>query len=142
MTNLSGDVVGNRDHLRNHGFLWGKDGWRLAPAFDMNPSIDKREHVLMIDGPSADPDIGLVLASAGFYGLDDARATQIVDESRAVVSSWKDRARELGVAAGDIEFTGSAFSAVDDSGGENRRAPHWRGSSRPQRLSNSDVCPA
>ena len=110
-------LSGNRGgHLRNHGFLWGEHGWRLAPAFDMNPSIDKREPVLSVDGLSADPDIGLVLASAGFYGLDDARANQIVDETRAVVSTWKDRARKLAIAAGDIEFTGSAFSALDDSG--------------------------
>ena len=26
------------DHLRNHGFLYaGPDGWRLAPAYDLNP---------------------------------------------------------------------------------------------------------
>ena len=109
-------MVGNRDdHLRNHGFLWGEHGWRLAPAFDMNPSIDKREHVLTIDGLIADPDIGLAVASAGFYGLNDGRANEIVDNTRAIVSTWKDRARKLGIAAGDIEFTGSAFSALDDA---------------------------
>src|SRR3546814_3494210 len=43
-------AVGNRDdHLRNHGFVLGKTGWTLAPAFDVNPSIDKAEHVLNID---------------------------------------------------------------------------------------------
>jgi len=26
------------DHLRNHGFLWtGPAGWRLSPAYDLNP---------------------------------------------------------------------------------------------------------
>ena len=108
---------GNRDdHLRNHGFLWGEDGWRLAPAFDMNPSIDRREHVLTIDGLSADPDIELAVATRGFYGLNDARANEIVDNTRAIVSTWKERARKLAIAAGDIELTGSAFSAVEDTG--------------------------
>src|SRR6185437_9070664 len=33
-------AVGNRDdHLRNHGFLLTAAGWRLAPAFDLNPNI-------------------------------------------------------------------------------------------------------
>jgi serine/threonine-protein kinase HipA len=110
-------MVGNRDdHLRNHGFLWGEDGWRLAPAFDMNPSIDKREHVLTIDGLIADPDIESAVATAGFYGIGDGRANEIVDKSRAIVSNWKERASELGIAAGDIELTASAFSALDDSG--------------------------
>ena len=35
-------AVGNRDdHLRNHGFLPGESGWRLAPALDLNPNVDK-----------------------------------------------------------------------------------------------------
>ena len=110
-------MTGNRDdHLRNHGFLWGVDGWRLAPAFDMNPSIDRREHVLTIDGLSADPDIELALATCGFYGLDDGRANEIVDNTRAIVSTWKERARKMRIAAGDIELTASAFSALDDGG--------------------------
>jgi len=26
------------DHLRNHGFLYaGQEGWRLSPAYDLNP---------------------------------------------------------------------------------------------------------
>lgn len=33
--------------MRNHGFLLEKDGWRLAPAFDINPDIDQAEHVLL-----------------------------------------------------------------------------------------------
>jgi serine/threonine-protein kinase HipA len=33
-------AVGNRDdHLRNHGFVLGVAGWRLAPAFDVNPNV-------------------------------------------------------------------------------------------------------
>ena len=55
-----------RDEKRPPGFLWGKHGWRLAPAFDMNPSVDKHEHVLTIDGLIADPDIELAVAMAGF----------------------------------------------------------------------------
>jgi serine/threonine-protein kinase HipA len=40
-------LPGHRDdHLRNHGFLHDGAGWRLAPAFDLNPIPDKREHEL------------------------------------------------------------------------------------------------
>jgi hypothetical protein len=35
-------AIGNRDdHLRNHGFLPTPTGWRLAPAFDLNPDTDR-----------------------------------------------------------------------------------------------------
>ena len=40
--------IGNRDdHLRNHGFLLTPTGWRLAPAFDLNPNTDRAEHVCL-----------------------------------------------------------------------------------------------
>lgn len=28
------------DHLHNHGFLRSRGGWRLSPAFDINPNPD------------------------------------------------------------------------------------------------------
>ena len=28
------------DHLRNHGFTLENGGWRLSPAYDINPSVD------------------------------------------------------------------------------------------------------
>ncbi len=30
-------VKNTDDHLRNHGFLLTNDGWRLSPAYDVNP---------------------------------------------------------------------------------------------------------
>ena len=87
-------MVGKRgDHLRNHGFLWGEHGWQPAAAFDMNPSIDRREHVVTIDGLVAAADIEPAVASAGFYGIDDGRANVIVDNTRAIVSAWNERAQ-------------------------------------------------
>ena len=51
-------MVGNRDdHLRNHGFLFSRGGWRLAPAFDMNPSPEAAEHALALDDRSHQPDL-------------------------------------------------------------------------------------
>ena len=54
-------MVGNRDdHPRNHGFIREASGWRLAPAFDVNPNLAKSEHSLTFDGKSAVPSLQLV----------------------------------------------------------------------------------
>lgn len=37
------------DHLRNHGFILTNKGWKLSPAFDINPSVDKHGLALNID---------------------------------------------------------------------------------------------
>jgi len=105
-------AVGNRDdHLRNHGFVLGKTGWRLAPAFDVNPNIDKAEHVLNIDDVDNRPSLETVLSTAAFYGLNDVQARQIVDEVVVVVDQWQDAARRMRISSADIDLTAGAFSA-------------------------------
>lgn len=105
-------AVGNRDdHLRNHGFVLGKTGWRLAPAFDVNPNIDKAEHVLNIDDVDNRPSLKTVLSTAAFYGLDDVQARKIVAEVVMVVDHWQDAARRMRISGADIDLTAGAFSA-------------------------------
>ncbi|CAM4274467.1 type II toxin-antitoxin system HipA family toxin [Kerstersia similis] len=105
-------AVGNRDdHLRNHGFVLGKTGWRLAPAFDVNPNIDKAEHVLNLDDVDNRPSLETVLSTAAFYWLNDVQARQIVDEIVVAVGHWQHVARRTHISGADIDLTAGAFSA-------------------------------
>ena len=93
-------ATANRDdHLRNHGFLRSPSGWRLAPAFDMNPSFKKDEHVLSLDLYSRKPDLELLLSTAQFYRLRTDAAGKIIDEVCKVVGDWHGHARKLGLSA-------------------------------------------
>lgn len=104
-------AVGNRDdHLRNHGFLLGEFGWRLAPAFDVNPNIDKADHVLNIDDTDNRPSFHTALCTAAFYGLSAVQAQAMVDEVVRVVGQWREVATKSGIARADIELTAAAFS--------------------------------
>ena len=108
-------AVGNRDdHLRNHGFVLGANGWRLAPAFDVNPNIDKAEHVLNINDADSNPSLQTVLTTARFYGLTADQAKHIVEEVLDAVNGWRAVAKSAGISAGDIELTESAFAAHAD----------------------------
>lgn len=105
-------AVGNRDdHLRNHGFVLGENGWRLAPAFDVNSNIDKAEHVLNIDDADNRPSLQTVLDTAAFYGLETGRAWELIEEVACAVDGWQDAAKKAGIARGDIQLTAAAFSA-------------------------------
>lgn len=105
-------AVGNRDdHLRNHGFILGETGWRLAPAFDINPDIDKADHVLDIDDMDNRPNLDTVVNTAVFYGLDEHQGRQIVNGVAGAVDDWQETARRTGISAADIDLTSSAFSA-------------------------------
>nr|WP_255699289.1 HipA domain-containing protein [Luteimonas sp. Y-2-2-4F] len=104
-------LVGNRDdHLRNHGFLRELGGWRLAPAFDVNPNPDKDAHVLAVGLEDPTPDTRLLLDTCAYYRLSKARAREIVDEVRAVVRGWKDEARRCKARGAEL----AAMEAVID----------------------------
>ena len=92
-------ATANRDdHLRNHGFIRSTAGWRLAPAFDMNPSFRRDEHVLALDLHDRRPDMEVVLSTAGFYRLERGHAKNIVVEVSNAVGEWRTRARKLGLS--------------------------------------------
>lgn len=92
-------LIGNRDdHLRNHGVLRGARGWRLAPAFDVNPNPDKMEHALALDEADPRPVVAHVAATHDFYRLSAADAARIEGEVREVVSGWRAVATTLDIA--------------------------------------------
>ena len=108
-------AVGNRDdHLRNHGFLYTKAGWRLAKAFDVNPNIKRDAHILRIDDTHHPASLALVKKTASFYEVGDERADAIIEEVTAAVDTWRDVAAHRGVARLDIDLTASAFTAHTD----------------------------
>ena len=107
-------MVGNRDdHLRNHGFILTADGWRLSPAYDMNPSLEKSDHALTIDESDNRPDLATVVATAAYYGLQEAEAKGVIEEIRGVVQKWPEFARQAGISRADISLMGASFSAVE-----------------------------
>ncbi len=111
-------LVGNTDdHLRNHGFLREPTGWRLAPAYDMNPNPWKRNHALRLDEVSDEPDIHAVLSTAEFYRVTARKAQRILTELRAVTESWRKRAKVARLPANEITLMESAFAVGEEISG-------------------------
>ncbi|MDR2507592.1 MAG: type II toxin-antitoxin system HipA family toxin [Candidatus Accumulibacter sp.] len=103
-------AVGNRDdHLRNHGFLLKPDGWVIAPAFDVNPSPDKKEHVLNIDEIDNRPSLDTVLLTSEWYELSQSKAEQIIEEVVQVVQRWPELARKVGISGTEISLMRTVF---------------------------------
>jgi len=105
------------DHLRNHGFLYeGQAGWRLSPAYDINPiPVDVKARVLATsidpDDPSAS--MALALAAADHFGLAAAEARAIAAEAGRAVAGWRQVAARLGIGNAEIERMASAFEHED-----------------------------
>ncbi|XHS79532.1 type II toxin-antitoxin system HipA family toxin [Burkholderiaceae bacterium UC74_6] len=105
-------AVGNRDdHLRNHGFIRVPTGWRLSPAFDMNPSNAKLEHALFIDGGSAAPEIDRAMATAELYRLTQSQARGVLDEVRTAIGDWQTVAQQQGLGGAELQRMASVIQA-------------------------------
>ena len=102
------------DHLRNHGLLYaGPRGWRLSPAYDLNPvPIDIKPRLLSttitIDhDPTAS--LELALEVAGDFALKPAAAGAIIREVHRSTSGWRKAAEKLGFRKSGMERMASAF---------------------------------
>ena len=110
-------LVGNTDdHLRNHGFLREGTGWRLAPAYDLNPNASKRHHALRLDDVSDEPDLASILRTAEFYRVSARGAERMLKEIRTVTHGWKKRAQAARIAANEKTRMEPAFALSDASG--------------------------
>jgi serine/threonine-protein kinase HipA len=105
------------DHLRNHGFLYaGPDGWRLAPAYDLNPvptDIKPRVLTTAIDLEDATASLERAREVAEYFELDAKAAHAIAAEVGQAVARWRDVAAEFGVTASEIDRMASAFEHED-----------------------------
>ena len=105
------------DHLRNHGFLYaGADGWRLAPAYDLNPvPVDIKPRVLTttIDLDDGTASLELAMSVAGYFELAEGEACSIAAEVGRAVVGWRKQAAHLGLTQAGIERMASAFEHKD-----------------------------
>ncbi len=103
-------AISNRDdHLRNHGFILMPNGWRLSPAFDLNPNIDKAEHALNLDISDNRASLESVISTAPYYELSTDQAALIMNEVLEVTHQWEGVAKTLAIPRADIELMRSAF---------------------------------
>src|SRR5690606_18991486 len=78
-------VSNTDDHLRNHGFILTADGWKLSPAYDLNPSIDKDGLALNIDMHNNALDFDLAKSVGEYFRLNDNQMTRIIEEVLSAV---------------------------------------------------------
>lgn len=105
------------DHLRNHGFLWtGPAGWRLSPAYDLNPvPTDVKPRVLTttIDLDDGTASLALAMDVASYFELSADVARRIAGQVGAAVAKWRTTAKKFGIAAAEINRMASAFEHED-----------------------------
>ena len=105
------------DHLRNHAFLYaGADGWRLSPAYDLNPvptDIKPRVLTTAIDLDDSSASLDLAMSVVGYFELDEEKAHVIAAEVGQAVATWREEAAQLSLTRAEIDRIASAFEHAD-----------------------------
>ena len=91
------------DHFRNHGFLLSPQGWRLSPAYDMNPTLNDYQSIL-INSTTNESNLQILLDSSEEYMISRHEAQKIIEEVVQVIKQWKLLAIKLGIAKREIEL--------------------------------------
>lgn len=106
-------VSNTDDHLRNHGFLLEPGGFRLAPAYDVNPNPDGDGLTLNISESDNAQDLDLVLGVAELFRLPQPRAQAIADEVVAAVRAWRVVADQHGLGKTQQQRMARAFRVAE-----------------------------
>lgn len=101
--------IGNSDdHFRNHGFLLTPRGWTLSPAYDMNPTLNEYQS-LLINESSNKADIRTLLESCESYMIKKEVAENIIRQVQAAVAGWKNLAVLLQIPAREVTMFKDRF---------------------------------
>jgi serine/threonine-protein kinase HipA len=105
------------DHLRNHGFLYaGQAGWRLSPAYDLNPvpaDIKPRILTTAINEDDGTASLDLAMSVAEYFELERDKAKAIAGQVGKAVATWRDEAAKYGLSKTEVDRMASAFDHDD-----------------------------
>ena len=100
------------DHLRNHGFLLTPQGWKLSPAYDINPNPGGHGLALNISTSDNSLNIDLALSVAPQFRVKMPQAKETVTKIGRIVSHWREIALKLKIHRAEIENMTPAFRGI------------------------------
>ena len=105
-------VSNTDDHLRNHGFLLTNAGWRLSPAYDINPNPHGQGLSLNISEEDNALDFALAMEVAPLFRLKHDVAEQIIMRVKEVVTYYRDYAEKASLPRSEQDSMSPSFQAV------------------------------
>jgi serine/threonine-protein kinase HipA len=107
-----GRLISNTDdHLRNHGFLRGRAGWRLSPAFDINPNPYREAFATSVGGDDTGS-LAPLVESAECFRLDTDAVADTLARLIAVIDEWETVAVSLGLSSAETAQMAPAFDTA------------------------------
>ncbi len=113
-------VTNDDDHLRNHGFLFDGNGWRLSPLYDVVPKPQvglERRLVLGVGPEGRNATLDNALAGAAVFDLGPDEASAMAEELRKIVAArWQPLFKEAGLSPADQGRFATCFRLAREDG--------------------------
>ena len=107
-------LVGNSDdHLRNHGFILERGGWRLSPMFDVNPNPDAAFAALDLTPGIQGASRGELIEIAEYFHIGRDGAEKRYAEILSAISSWQALAQKLNIRRNEIDRMSACFCKAE-----------------------------
>ena len=108
-------VTNTDDHLRNHAFIWTKQGWVLSPLYDVNPVPYGDELSLNVNEDDNSISIELAVDTAVNFGIATDTAVCYADEIlKTVRENAAPLAAKYGLSHSEVEAMRPAFGLCLD----------------------------
>jgi serine/threonine-protein kinase HipA len=92
--------------------LLSQSGWRLSPAYDINPNSSGYGLSLNITEHDNSLDFDVALEAAPFFRLKINEAEKFLKNISSVVSKWKIYASAVGISRSEQEDMQTAFRRI------------------------------
>lgn len=102
-------VSNTDDHLRNHGFLLTNKGWKLSPAYDINPTINSPGLSLNISETDNSLELDLAISVKNYFRISDKKSSEIIKTVLNSVKNWKLLAKKYKISNNEQEQMSKAF---------------------------------
>ena len=96
-------ISNSDDHFCNHGFLLTAKGWTLSPAYDMNPTLNENQS-LLVSSTSNKAELSSLLNACEDYMLNQEKAEMIVFGVIEALKEWRELVVRLGISKREMDI--------------------------------------
>lgn len=107
---LLGLTDGDNASSGGYGYLLTQKGWTLSPTYDMNPTLNEYQS-LLINSSTNKADLMFLLDSYDDYMLDENIAKEIISEVVGAMKGWEQLASELHISPKEQQLFKDRFNS-------------------------------
>lgn len=103
-------ISNSDDHLRNHGFIYERNGFKLSPLYDVNPILYSHSLSLNIDEFNNEMNFEILLSTCKQYGINQKDGVDYINQIINIINNnYEKLCKSYGINRNMIETMSPCF---------------------------------